>query len=64
MLQPTSSGQAPRAGASGQSASKPAFTCRVIYWQATTETDQSISDPCASAAVADALAIRYVTSSW
>ena len=37
---------------------QPALTYRVIYWQVTTEPDQSISDPCTFAAVADALAIR------
>jgi hypothetical protein len=37
---------------------QPALTCRVINWPVSTEPDQSISDPCAFAAVADALAIR------
>ena len=44
-------------------ASQPAFTCRVFYLQATTETDQVISDPVHSG-IGDGLAVRYATTSW
>jgi hypothetical protein len=43
--------------------SKPTFTCRVIYLQATTETDQAISDS-VNSGTGDGLAVRYATTSW